>query len=107
MKAESFTVRTRPHSFSLGVMRWALSVGRCVYLLLCISRSLSAQELATSGYGPPTSVPVTRSTIAPVALPPRNWVDQTQAEADAKSVGCLQCHQGVEPMHRADQNVVL
>ena len=41
------------------------------------------------------------------ALPPHNWIDQTQAEANGKSVGCLQCHQGVEPMHKAEQNVVL
>src|SRR5258708_26300806 len=24
---------------------------------------------------------------------------QTQAEADAKSAGCLSCHHGIEPMH--------
>jgi hypothetical protein len=42
-----------------------------------------------------------------VAIPPRNWIDQTQAEADAKSTGCLECHRGVEPMHKAEQNVVL
>jgi hypothetical protein len=59
------------------------------------------------GYGPPTSVPVTRSTISRASLPARNWIDQTQTDADRKSVGCLQCHQGVEPMHKAEQNVVL
>src|SRR5206468_12302112 len=37
----------------------------------------------------------------------RNWIDQTQAQANAKSIGCLECHAGVEPMHKADQNVVL
>src|SRR5882724_11370740 len=58
------------------------------------------------GYGPPTSSPP-RSTITRASLPPRNWIDQTQADADRKSVGCLQCHQGVEPMHKAEQNVVL
>src|SRR6266481_8997875 len=58
------------------------------------------------GYGPPTSSPP-RPTIARAPLPPRNWIDQTQADADRKSVGCLQCHQGVEPMHKAEQNVVL
>src|SRR5450759_1002691 len=94
-------------SLSLSVQRWKLSVERSLLLLLCISRSLVAQELTTSGYGPPTSVPVERSTIARTALPPRNWIDQTQAQADAKSVGCLQCHHGVEPMHKAEQNVVL
>ncbi len=59
-----------------------------------------------TGYGPPTSVPVSKSTVAPVALPPRNWIDQTQAQANAKSVGCLQCHKDIEPMHKA-QHVVL
>jgi len=58
------------------------------------------------GYGPPTSVPVERSTIARAALPPRNWIDQTQAEADMKSIGCLQCHRGVEPMHKAEHVVL-
>ena len=61
---------------------------------------------ASEGYGPEISVPV-RSTTPPAAIPPRNWIDQTQAEADAKSIGCLECHQGVEPMHKAEQNVVL
>jgi hypothetical protein len=28
---------------------------------------------------------------------------QTQAEADAKSTGCLSCHQGIEPMHASEQ----
>jgi hypothetical protein len=74
-------------------------------LLLCISRIANAQE--STGYGPPTSVPATRSTITHAPIPPRNWIDQTQAEANAKSVGCLQCHEGIEPMHKAEQNVVL
>jgi hypothetical protein len=39
-------------------------------------------------------------------LPPRNWIDQTQAEANAKSIGCLQCHQGVEPMHKSESVVL-
>src|SRR5205807_3480327 len=58
------------------------------------------------GYGPPISVEA-RSTSTHVAIPPRNWIDQTQEEADRKSLGCLQCHKGVEPMHKAEQNVVL
>src|SRR2546429_5278283 len=85
---------------------WALGVGRFL-LINSISRSLFAQEIPISGYGPPASVPVERSTIARASLPARNWIDQTQSEADAKSIGCLQCHQGVEPMHKAEQNVVL
>src|SRR5947208_17011323 len=51
-------------TLSLSVERWAhstslryaqgrlLSVGRCL-LLICVSRSVLAQEVATSGYGPP------------------------------------------------------
>jgi hypothetical protein len=70
-----------------------------------VGRHVYGQE--SIGYGPPTSVPVERSSIAHATLPPRNWIDQTQTEADAKSIGCLQCHKGVEPMHKAEQNVVL
>jgi hypothetical protein len=78
---------------------------RLFFLLIFVGCEARAQE--SSGYGPPISVPVTRSTLNRVALPPRNWIDQTQAQADRKSVGCLQCHQGVEPMHKESQNVVL
>ena len=93
---------------SLNVERWALDVERLPILALCfVAGSSLAQEIGTSGYGPPTSVPVERSTIARAALPPRNWIDQTQREADAKSIGCWECHKGVEPMHKAEQNVVL
>ena len=69
-------------------------------LLLMLDRNADALDF--SGYGPPTSVPVERSTVARMPLPPRNWIDQTRAEADAKSVGCLECHKGVEPMHKAE-----
>ncbi len=60
-----------------------------------------------TGYGPPTSISPNESITPRVAVPARNLIDQTQAQADAKSVGCLQCHRGVEPMHKAEQNVVL
>ncbi len=76
-----------------------------LFILVFLSCDVIAQD--SSGYGPATSIPITRSTIAGTPLPPRNWIDQTQAEADRKSVGCLQCHQAVEPMHKAEQNVVL
>ncbi len=39
-------------------------------------------------------------------LPKPNWIDQSQADADKKSRGCLECHAGVEPMHTS-KNVVL
>jgi hypothetical protein len=72
-------------------------------LMLLLDRTATAQE----GYGPPTSVSVERSTITRTQLPPHNWIDQTQAEANAKSIGCFECHKGVEPMHKTEQNVVL
>ena len=57
------------------------------------------------GSGPDIAVPNT-ATAQPQALPKPNWIDQSQAEADSKSRGCLECHTGVEPMH-ASKNVVL
>ncbi len=59
-----------------------------------------------TGLGPPTSVPAEASLTRPQPRPPRNWIDQTEAQAEAKSVGCNQCHAGVEPMHAA-RHVVL
>jgi hypothetical protein len=75
-----------------------------ILLLILAVRTLNAEESA--GYGPEISASQ-RSTINRAAIPPRNWIDQTQAEADRKSIGCLECHAGVEPMHKASQNVVL
>src|SRR3954454_23157474 len=99
-------MRAAPLSLSVG--RWTLDVERLLLLsLFCVSTSLLAQDVSTSGYGPATSVPVTESITHSASLPPRNRIDQTQAQADAKTVGCLECHQGVEPMHKAEQNVVL
>ncbi|HEY6070365.1 MAG TPA: hypothetical protein VIU85_03245, partial [Chthoniobacterales bacterium] len=89
---------------SLSVERWTLNVECFLILLLSGSHSLQAQE--SSGYGPPISVPE-KSTTLRVSIPPRNWIDQTQAEADRKSIGCIECHKGIEPMHKAEQNVVL
>src|ERR1700693_5560043 len=75
-------------------------------LVLALDQRIAAQEQTSFGYGPPTSVPIERSTIARAALPLRNWIDQTQTQADAKSIVCLQCHQGVEPMHKAEHVVL-
>src|SRR5438270_10247524 len=80
---------------------WILGFG-----IWCFFGTRDLGFVASEGYGPPISVPQ-RSTINRAAIPPRNWIDQTQAEADAKSVGCIECHKGVEPMHKAEQNVVL
>jgi hypothetical protein len=90
----------------LSVERWALGVGSFLFLLFVSTSALSQELATTSGYGPPTSVPSARSTITRAGLPPRNWIDQTQAEANAKSIGCLQCHQGVEPMHKSETVVL-
>ncbi len=60
----------------------------------------------SDGSGPAISVPKELPPNPAVRLPPPNWIDQSQAAADAKSRGCLQCHAGIEPMH-ASPNVVL
>ncbi|MBA3963783.1 MAG: hypothetical protein H0X40_18040 [Chthoniobacterales bacterium] len=86
----------------MDVKRWALNVGR--FLLLSVSAH--AQDLTTTGYGPPTAIPPNEYNTHPAARPPRNWIDQSQTEADAKSDSCLQCHRGVEPMHAASHVVL-
>ena len=65
--------------------------------------SLLAQS---DGSGPKISVPKNLPADGTHALPKPNWIDQSQADADKKSRGCLECHLGVEPMH-ASPNVVL
>src|SRR5438876_8074320 len=103
LSVQRWTLSVRRFLLPFSVERWTLNVGR---LLLLFSPTLIlAQQPSPSGYGPPTSVPIERSIIARTALPLHNWIDQTQAQADAKSVGCLQCHQGVEPMHKAEHVV--
>jgi len=70
---------------------------------LAADMSLLAQS---DGSGPQISVPKNLPTDLAHALPQPNWIDQSQAAADLKSRGCLECHAGVEPMH-ASKNVVL
>ena len=70
---------------------------------LASSLALLAQS---DGSGPEISVPKNVSADATHTLPKPNWIDQTQAEADKKSRGCLECHAGSESMH-ASKNVVL
>lgn len=77
--------------------------------VLCLASFSHAQDLADArapGSGPALSVPKDLPRDAAHTLPPRNWIDQTQAEADLKSRGCLECHAGSEPMH-SSKNVVL
>src|SRR3954451_2254801 len=83
--------------------------GQCLVIGTCCFLGVWSLAFGTSpeGYGPPTSVPVNESMTPRASLPARNWIDQTQAQADAKSIGCMECHHGVEPMHKAEQNVVL
>ena len=74
-------------------------------LPLLAALSLLAQE-NPSGSGPEISVPKNIPADATHALPKPNWIDQSQADADKKSRGCLECHVGSESMH-ASKNVVL
>jgi hypothetical protein len=60
----------------------------------------------SDGSGPDISVPKNPPSDAAHALPKPNWVDQSQLDADKKSIGCPECHKGSEPMH-ASKNVVL
>ncbi len=64
---------------------------------------LSADERTGNGLGPRTSLGATGDphAFSRAGLPERNWIDQTQAQADVKSAGCLECHHGVEPMHKS------
>ncbi len=70
---------------------------------LAASLALLAQS---DGSGPQISVPKDLPRATAQSLPPPNWIDQSQADADKKSRGCLECHAGSEPMH-ASPNVVL
>ena len=62
---------------------------------------LEDSERTGSGMGPGTAVDTAPHDFSRAGLPARNWIDQTQAQADAKSTGCLSCHHGVEPMHKS------
>src|SRR5450756_1435582 len=61
---------------------------------------------AEIGSGPEISISKTLPADNAHALPKPNWIDQSQAEADKKSRGCLECHIGSESMH-ASPHVVL
>jgi hypothetical protein len=60
----------------------------------------------SDGSGPEISVSKNSPAAAAPVLPSPNWIDQSQAAADQKSRGCLECHAGSESMH-ASKNVVL
>src|SRR5579872_6136993 len=66
----------------------------------------SVGQAQDEGFGPPISIP--QDVPQPHSEKSRNWIDQTPAEARAKSAGCLECHKGIDEqsMH-ASPNVVL
>ena len=85
----------------------AISPSLVLVLVLVLALNANAQSPEiTSGYGPPTALPPEVSITKPAARPPQNWIDQSQAQADAKSAGCNQCHNGIEPMHQASHVVL-
>ncbi|MGI8482213.1 MAG: hypothetical protein ACR2MF_09155, partial [Chthoniobacterales bacterium] len=96
----------RPSQLNVG--RWTLDVGRFFFVAaLLTARPLHAQDsLPTSGYGPPTAISPNEPITHPAARPRQNWIDQSQSSADAKSSGCNQCHNGIEPMHAASHVVL-
>ena len=59
-----------------------------------------------SGFGPTTATLPIHPKSSP--RPPRNWIDQTPAEAHRKSVGCMDCHKTTDAhtMHTSP-NVIL
>src|SRR3954466_3311703 len=61
---------------------------------------------ATVGSGPQLSVPRELPADHTRAVPEHNRIDQTSEEAHSKSIGCLECHKGVEEMH-SSPSVVL
>jgi hypothetical protein len=62
---------------------------------------LAPEDRHGTGAGPLISVANEPPAFSRAGLPARNWIDQTPAAADAKSAGCLECHRGVEPMHKS------
>src|SRR6188508_748117 len=77
-----------------------------ISLLIFSIASLCVPVLAenSAAFGPPISVPHDLPKTA--SKKSRNWIDQTHAEASAKSRGCLECHKNSSDMHNSP-NVVL
>ncbi|HEX8296524.1 MAG TPA: hypothetical protein VF593_09510 [Chthoniobacteraceae bacterium] len=67
---------------------------------------LPGETFSGSGLGPATAAPIRRERSS--KRPARNWIDQTTAQAEAKSAGCLECHKTTDAhtMH-SSPNVVL
>jgi hypothetical protein len=95
-------MRWRP--ISLFLAAGALLMAAIGVLCAGLTPQDAAVPVAT-GMGPVTSVGFHSDSNA-ASLPPRNRIDQSKASADAKSAGCMECHTGIEPMHKSP-NVVL
>lgn len=102
--------------------RWEQGVGGLVLSLLCLLTSVThaAPPVRVASHGA-LHDPVLRSTVPPPApLPPPvhgvsndpfpfpeafsalDLLQQSTEQANAKSFGCVQCHQGVQDMHGKD-----
>jgi hypothetical protein len=77
-----------------------------VLVLVLVLDARGQGSKTASGYGPPTVLPPEFSITRAAPRPRQNLIDQSQAAADAKSSGCIQCHRGVEPMHQASHVVL-
>ena len=97
---------------ALDIRRSALGVRRFLFFSFLATTLIVTLAFAqnpdppTTGYGPPTALPPDFSLTRPTSRPKQNWIDQSQAAADAKSAGCNQCHAGIEPMHQASHVVL-
>lgn len=82
----------------------AFIIGSVVALLAgwlpCARAGVAENDLASFVFGPSLSVP-RQLPPAQAQRPARNRIDQTAEEAMAKSRGCLECHKGIEDMHRS------
>ncbi|MEY4918435.1 MAG: hypothetical protein RL616_2348, partial [Verrucomicrobiota bacterium] len=102
---------TRPRAArkpTVETVGYSLSPLRAVVLMaaLALIGNFSLFAETFDGSGPEISVPKNMPADTAHALPKPNWIDQSQLDADKKSVGCLECHKGSEPMH-ASKSVVL
>jgi hypothetical protein len=73
--------------------------------VLSAGRPSSEDAPASAGMGPLISLGF-HTGSGKASLPPRNWIDQSESAAALKSVGCMECHKGIESMH-SSPNVVL
>ena len=92
-------------NISRAAIRMALLAAGWLAMVLLVVLPVCATE-NSPGSGPGISVPKDLPRATNTAVPPPNWIDQSQAAVDKNSRGCLECHAGIEPMH-ASPNVVL